>query len=267
MAKHFNAETIFLHAVPSFPYEAAFVTSMPGGGAAWTPGPELEESLRKQLAQLVEEVAPGHAGERLVVNGPVGRVIEGAVKRLGVDLIVMPTSGAGPFRRFLLGSVTAQVLSDTECPVLTGPHMDNMDAFALRPYRRVGCAVDLDQTAERVVKAAAGLAAAYRAELVAIHALPLLSVGGRGAFGASEMDKLAREHATAEITQKLKPFDAEPKIILEQGQPEDVIPKVAKENGIDVLVIGRHGERGLLGGLKTRAYGIIRRSECPILSV
>src|SRR5690349_7185576 len=37
-----------------------------------------------------------------------------------VDLIMMPTHAHGRFRRFLLGSVTAKVLHDTEFPVWTG---------------------------------------------------------------------------------------------------------------------------------------------------
>ena len=38
---------------------------------------------------------------------------------------VMPTRGLGSFRQALLGSVTAKVLYDSRCPVLTGPHLEN----------------------------------------------------------------------------------------------------------------------------------------------
>lgn len=266
VAKHFNAETIFLHAVAGAPYETAFASSLPGG-LLWTPGPELEASLRQRLDQLVEEVAPGQPGERLVVNGGAGHTITETVGRLGVDLIVMPTSGAGRFRRFLLGSATATVLNDTDCPVLTGPHTEDIDAFALQPFRRVGCAVDLDQSSERVVQAAADMAAAYRADVIAIHALPTLAVGGEGAFGTPEMSKMARTHARAHIAEKLKALEKQPEVVIEQGQPDDVVPRAAKQHGVDLLVIGRHGEGGILSGLQTHAYGIIRAAECPVLSV
>ncbi len=36
----------------------------------------------------------------------------------------MPTHGYGPFRRFILGSVTAKVLHDADCPVWTGVHLE-----------------------------------------------------------------------------------------------------------------------------------------------
>ena len=267
IARHFDAETIFLHAVPGLPYEAAFASSLPGG-LLWTPGPELEGDLRQRLEELVQEVVPEHQGECIVANGAVGSVIEGMVKRLGIDLIVMPTSGAGPFRRFLLGSVTTKVLNDTDCPVFTGPHVEDINAFAPRPYRRVGCAIDLDDgQGARVLQAAKDFAAAYEAQVTVIHALPTITAGGEGAFGSSEMAKMARTHAEAELQKLLDGAEFNNGIIIEQGPPEDVVTRVAKEKELDLLVIGRHGSKGLLSGLQTHAYGIIRRSDCPVLSV
>ena len=43
----------------------------------------------------------------------------------GLDLIVMPTH-AGVFRRMLLGSTTAKVLNDADCPVLTTQHAETI---------------------------------------------------------------------------------------------------------------------------------------------
>lgn len=266
IAKHFNAETVFLHAVPGLPYQAAFASSLPGG-LLWTPGPELEQDLSERLRDLVESVVPGHSGERLVVKGPVDSVITGTVKKLGIDLVVMPTAGAGPFRRFLLGSVTAKVLNDTDCPVLTGPHVEAIEAFALRPYRRIGFAVDLDEDGRRVAQAAADFAAAYRGELTAVHALPTIAMGGDGAFGSPQMAEMAMTHARDQLTQLLNGVDSQGEIVIEQGPPEKVVPRIAKEKELDLLVIGRHGKDGLLGGVQTHAYGIIRHAECPVLSV
>jgi hypothetical protein len=39
-----------------------------------------------------------------------------------VDLVMMPTHGVGTFRSFLVGSVTAKVLHDANCPVWTAAH-------------------------------------------------------------------------------------------------------------------------------------------------
>jgi hypothetical protein len=41
------------------------------------------------------------------------------VQAAGVDMVIMPAREVEPVRRFLLGSVTAKVLHDVDCPVWT----------------------------------------------------------------------------------------------------------------------------------------------------
>jgi hypothetical protein len=53
----------------------------------------------------------------------VKRIVEFAHNN-NITLIAMPTHGYGLFRRFLLGSVTAKVLHDADCPIWTGVHME-----------------------------------------------------------------------------------------------------------------------------------------------
>jgi len=59
----------------------------------------------------------------------------------GTDLIVLPTHGYGGVRRFILGSITAKVLHDADCPVLTGTHIaetaENQPLF----FPNIVCAV------------------------------------------------------------------------------------------------------------------------------
>ena len=58
------------------------------------------------------------------------------------DLIVLPTHGYGPFRRFLLGSVTAKVLHDAQCPVWTGVHTEETARLDSVSFGRILCALD-----------------------------------------------------------------------------------------------------------------------------
>jgi hypothetical protein len=55
-------------------------------------------------------------------EGDPASIITEYAARNRVDLIMMPTHGYGTFRSLLLGSVTAKVLHDAECPVWTGVH-------------------------------------------------------------------------------------------------------------------------------------------------
>jgi len=43
--------------------------------------------------------------------------------------------------------------------------------------------------------------------------------------------------------------------------------RMADESQADVLVIGRSPKSGVWGRLRTHAYGIIRESPCPVISV
>ena len=79
--------------------------------------------------------------------------------------VVMPTHGHGAFRRFVLGSVTAKVLHDVHCPVLTGAHVEEIAPYSPQPYRHVACAVDLSEQSQKALCWAAEFAAAYKAKL------------------------------------------------------------------------------------------------------
>jgi nucleotide-binding universal stress UspA family protein len=51
------------------------------------------------------------------------------------------------------------------------------------------------------------------------------------------------------------------------GEIVDTITKEAREQGADLVVLGRGAIHETLGRLRTHAHGIIQRSPCPVLSV
>ena len=59
--------------------------------------------------------------------------------------------------------------------------------------------------------------------------------------------------------------DAEP--LIETGDPPAMICSAAGRLSADVLVIGRGSAAGVFGRLRANAYGIIRQSPCPVVSV
>ena len=75
---------------------------------------KLGEYLRPEFPNASRETCEGEAASRIVAFA----------KSHDIDLIMMPTHGLGPFRRFLIGSITAKVLHDAHCPVWTGVHME-----------------------------------------------------------------------------------------------------------------------------------------------
>lgn len=264
VAKHFNAEVVFLHVVPAIPYAGALASGFPGGRFHFGPG--VEDELKERLDQLIEEVAPGHGGERVVVSGPPPAVICDKVEELGIDMIVIPTSGAGVFRRFLLGSVVTKVLHDVSCPVFTGAHVEEIETFALRPYVKIGCAIDLDSKAARVLQFASDLSAAYRADLTVVHAIPAIPNTAEWRSN-EEFSKELQERAQRKAQELIKTVGFEVPLHVESGQPGEVVSAFAKQRRMDLLVVGRHESDGPLSGLRANAYEVIRSAPCPVVSV
>jgi nucleotide-binding universal stress UspA family protein len=106
---------------------------------------------------------------KLVDHGePAQKIIQCASAR-NVDLIMIPTQGMGVYRRLILGSTSAKVLHDADCPVWTGVHLENAPPLEAVSCERIVCAVDLKPASARVLEWANHLAEEYQAELTLVH--------------------------------------------------------------------------------------------------
>jgi nucleotide-binding universal stress UspA family protein len=212
-------------------------------------GQELASFLRDELA--------GPRVERLVLEGDTARrIVELAHEQ--ASLIVMPTHGYGPFRRFILGSNTAKVLHDADCPVWTGVHIEDAAPGSVPP-RHILCAVDLGPQSARTICWAAWLARQFSARITLLHVTAAASDAG----GAPDL----REAARAELSRLQTSAGLEAKVTVEAGEPSLAICAAAHRSESDVLVIGRGSAAGVFGRLRTNAYAIIRQSPCPVVSV
>lgn len=256
LARHFSSKLIFMHVIPPPPYVATGGIEYPW--FTWTPEQEPKQHLNDWLDSLIEKAGPHDDGvEKVVEKGDPAQRIHQFIQKKNVDLIIMSTHGYGPFRRFLLGSVTSKVLHDVDCPIFTEAHIETSPTPTSEPFRRIGCAVDLGKHSATVLDWAKGFAEAYGAELWLIHAAP----------SAESARSEAAQSAKEEAEQLLQKAGAEAEIRIEGGEVQSVVPKVASDEKIDLLVVGRPGEGGLLGRLKTHTYSLIRESPCPVVSL
>jgi nucleotide-binding universal stress UspA family protein len=207
---------------------------------------ELEDFLADELA--------GVPVRRLVLNGDPAAQIVNFAHAEAVDLIVMPTHGYGPFRRFILGSNTAKVLHDSDCPVWTGVHLDQAPPAEPLKLEAILCAVDLGPQSARTIEWAAWLQKQYGSRLTLLHAL------------AADFDGFA-ESAEQELRRLQHQAGAEAEIRVEPGEPARVICCAAARLGAGAVVIGRGSAAGTFGRLRTNSYAIIRQSPCPVVSV
>jgi nucleotide-binding universal stress UspA family protein len=247
LAAQFDSPILLLHVLT--PPELEFgATDISGQMLAEIYHSRARQSAQELASFLADELA-GVQVERLTLEGdPATSIVTTAHDRAGV--IVMPTHGYGPFRRYILGSTTAKVLHDADCPVWTGVHLEGAPSAAPIPLRQILCAVDLGPQSSKTLCWAAALAIQFQAQLTLMHVT----------LGAAEAARREMEHLQSFV-------HSDASILIETGDPPATICSAAGRLGADVLVIGRGSAAGVFGRLRAYAYSIIRQSPCPVVSV
>jgi nucleotide-binding universal stress UspA family protein len=202
---------------------------------------------------------------RLTLEGDAGRTIADYAAKEKVDLIMMPTHGYGHFRRFLLGSVTAKVLHDSQCPVWTSAHVSEPSASS-PGYSQMLCALDLTPTSLPLLQWASEFAREQGATLKLVHAIPAAAPAGLDIEGGIFRGALFKM-ATQELAKLQEQAGTNLEIALAGGDVAAVVRQTAEEDRADLVIIGRGVMQAALGRLRTNVYAIIREATCPVLSV
>ena len=202
--------------------------------------------------------------KRVLAEGDPGLKIVEYAHQHDIDLIMLPTHGRGPFRRFLLGSVTAKVLHDAHCAVWTSAHVDQAPPASVIGLDKIVCAVDLGPRSKEVLQWAAKLAAGR--ELFLAHAVPVAETRPEKYFDREFATHLMRM-AEEELAKLLADCGAKAQVVIRGGDPAHVVHDVSLEKEADVVVIGRGSATGGFGRLRTHSYAIVRHTPCPVISV
>lgn len=166
MATRFGSKVTLISVAQPFSYMGE-----PAGPVVLNTDEILGELTARLDSALIKEFA-NIPVERVAELGDPAQVITEFAHENKVDLIMMPTHGYGPFRRFLLGSVAAKVLHDAGCPVWTSVHAQQpASASSPTDCRSVLCAVDLTAKSVGVIQWAKQLADSYGATLRLVHAV------------------------------------------------------------------------------------------------
>lgn len=265
LARRFGAEIVLLHVVTPFSYPAGMME----GGHEITER-DLNAHVIQQAQQDLDQALPpefdGIAVTRLLLRGDPAREIVETADARDVDLIVMPTHDVGALGSLLPGSVTAEVLGETQCAVWTGAHLDDVPAgeFAIR---RILCSVGLNPHSRDTVSLAAALAAAFDASLTLVHITDSVELYGPG---GPYVDPAWKEKivgfAAEEIATLQRDVGTSADVIIESGNVAERVNQVAERTGANLLIVGRIPGRSHLGD-NGEGYGIIRQSLIPVLSV
>lgn len=266
LAARFRSEIVLLHVIPPPSTSFSALETMPYSSAS-----EIAREIYAERTDDLSEfacVAPGaEAVRRVILEGDPARVIVAYAASEHCDLIVMPTHGYGPFRRFLLGSVTAKVLHDAICPVWTGLHMEQAPQYDQIAIERVVCAIDLGPHTRDVLCYAGRMAAALGAPLTVIHAIPS-SATRLGGFYFDPDWRIQLTNASRErIGLMLQDLGLHAAIVIESGETPVVVSTAAADAHADLAVIGRGSTPHAHGHLPTNSYAIVREAHCPVVAL
>jgi nucleotide-binding universal stress UspA family protein len=148
-------------------------------------------------------------------------------------------------------------------------YLENQEAAMLPKHILVP--TDLSEPAGQALEYACELARSLGAQLHLLNviSIPALGVPELGvALTASMIDDLVVENQTA-IDRLAKQCSAQiGQVLVRTGDARDVINQTATELGIDLIVMGTHGRRGisraLLGSV---AETVVRSAPCAVLTV
>ena len=258
----FGARVTLVHVFDLYSHDAVQLYVRPVSEVA----EEQENLARDKLDSFLRAEFPLAECPRILLSGHAAAQITQLARKNGFDLIIMPTH-AGLFRRTLLGSTTAKVLNDADCPVLTTQHAETISPRQLE-HREWVCAIGLDSDSQRVLRYANQVAESVHANLTLVHVIATSPPELRVGLDLEErLHSAKREAASRRIDELQSAAGSHALVSIAMGPIRGMLTEAARRLRADVLVIGRSPQSGALGRLRDLSYAVARDAPCPVLSV
>jgi len=221
---------------------------------------------RDRLDSFLTAEFPTAEFPRILTSGDAATEIARVAREDRFDLIIMPTH-SGIFRQMLLGSTTAKVINDADCPVLTSRHAQTIAPRPLE-HREWLCAVGLSSNSERVLRFASQVAAQAHGKLSIIHAVQAGETDLPIQLDLREEIRSAeRQEANRRIADLQQMIGVDAPVRIAVGQVKEALLEAAREADADALIIGRSHQPGAHGRMRDLTYAMVRDSPFPVLSV
>jgi len=266
LAQRFGSELRVVHALVLHGYDAAKIRK----GL-----PLLEKAydeIETELAPGMHEMAGKADGVKINTVFRKGfspwNTILSEAEEYKPDLMVLGAHGPGPVREFFLGTVAEKIVRHAPCPVLVMRKGEYQDG----PYKRILLPVDFSEASKPAMECAIDLARHDGAEIHLLHVFQEVMPPSFYAAGdAFQWDPDLKDRCKASMNDLLSDFSLEGLIVkklVREGKTCQTIVETAKDEKIDLIVMGTHGLSGLphifLGSVTER---VLRRAECQVLAV
>ena len=237
------------------------------------------EERREQLEHLIASIKHDdlQVTAKVLFGTPFLEIIR-EVLRNKHDLVMINAERKGRLNETLFGSTEMHLMRKCPCPVWVTKSTEP------RQYERILAALDPDpsdheKTAlnSKIMDLATSLAHQEQSELHITHVWGFkfeTLLRARRGLSPEEVDKVGatmrgiREQWLNELLEKYTLKDLNHQVHLLKGEPEKLIPELAKEKRIDVIVMGtvcRTGVEGFLIG--NTAEKVLHQVDCSVLTV
>jgi nucleotide-binding universal stress UspA family protein len=205
---------------------------------------DIMTKLREALITVDSENA--HTGAAVRQGDPGTQILQFA-KSVRADVIVMGAAGAErPTRP--MGSVTATVVSRSDCPVLIVTTGQRVDPLKAGVFKQILCAVGLAPSSISVIRQALSLAWETHGHVKCICVMTEPSPS------ASEI----QTEILAAIPPEAKEW-CDIEVIVKPGVPATEIVRFAETTNVDVLLIGPPRQ------WTSTTQAVLAKSLCPVL--
>ncbi|WHZ21891.1 MAG: hypothetical protein OJF47_001003 [Nitrospira sp.] len=151
--------------------------------------------------------------------------------------------------------------------------------MAERLFTKILVPIDFSPCSEEAFRIALSFANLFQAEVVLLHVIDTKSLDTLNRLGLApssegkRQEKLLHRHARLN-TRRLLAWDEAKRVtirrLLTSGSPFEEIARVARVEGVDLVVMGSYG--GAIGGVDKIFFGstaekVVRTAGCPVLTV
>lgn len=236
----------------------------------------FEEKTADRIRETAEHVDGVETHQEVRVGQPAETIAEYA-DEVGADLLAMGTHGRTGVGRFVLGSVTENVLRLVDAPVLTVRAEDR--GTPDEPAENVLVPTDGSDRAATAVPHALALAGVDEARVHAVSVVDDTADVGRTTPGtvpepAPAIDEIREDLAdrasevTAAIAREAEDAGLEAVSAVRYGHPAEELLAYVDEAEIDLVAMGTQGRTGLnrylLGSTTER---VVRHAPVPVVAV
>ena len=134
-------------------------------------------------------------------------------------------------------------------------------------FTRILAAVDFGEPSDAALAYARALAAAFDARLHLLHVLPNTFLRAMVA-DPRDVESAVLDRLLDRVREAGGPGPDPVATVRRSDDPGDDIVSYARTRGIDLIVMGTHGRRGLTHALMgSIAEQVVRRAPCPVITV